>query len=216
MGDIFREIDEELRQERYEKLWREYGKYVVGAAVALVVAVAGYQLWHKYDTDRKEAQGAKFSQALKAMTEGRDADARAILESLSRETGSGVSGLARLHQAALLAKSGDRTGAVKIYDGLSADSGVDKPLRDLATILFALHSMANEKADIAALRERLAPLAKEKVPWRYSALELLGVLAQREGKTAEAKLFFQKIADDPNAPQGARGRATQMLAVING
>lgn len=216
MGDIFREIDEELRQERYEKLWRQYGRYVIGAAVVLVVAVAGYQGWRQYDTGQKEARGAKFSAALNAIAEGRDAEARSILGALARESGSGIGGLARLHQAALLTKSGDRAGAVKIYDQLSADGGVDKPLRDLATILFALHSMADEKADVAALRERLTPLAKENVPWRYSALEILGVLARREGKTAQAKKLFQQIADDPNAPQGTRTRATQLLAVMDG
>ena len=41
VGDLFREIEEELRQERFEKLWRSYGRYVIGAAVAVVVAVGG-------------------------------------------------------------------------------------------------------------------------------------------------------------------------------
>ena len=39
MGDIFREIDEELRQERFEKLWQRYGKVVIGAAVGIIVSV---------------------------------------------------------------------------------------------------------------------------------------------------------------------------------
>jgi len=42
VADIFREIDEELRQERAEKLWRRYGNYVLGGAVA--VAKKGGQL----------------------------------------------------------------------------------------------------------------------------------------------------------------------------
>ena len=41
MGDIFREIDEELRQERFEKLWQSYGKYIIAAIVAVVVGVGG-------------------------------------------------------------------------------------------------------------------------------------------------------------------------------
>ena len=40
MGDIFREVDEELKQDRYEKLWRQYGKFVIAGAVVVVAAVA--------------------------------------------------------------------------------------------------------------------------------------------------------------------------------
>ena len=43
VGDLFREIDEELRQERFEKLWQNYGKYVIGAAVAVVLSVGGWK-----------------------------------------------------------------------------------------------------------------------------------------------------------------------------
>ena len=33
VGDLFREIDEELRQERFEKLWQAYGKYAIGIGI---------------------------------------------------------------------------------------------------------------------------------------------------------------------------------------
>ena len=39
MGDIFREIDEELRHDHYAKLWQTWGKYVIAAAVALALII---------------------------------------------------------------------------------------------------------------------------------------------------------------------------------
>ena len=38
--NIIREIDEELRSDRMRKLWRNFGPYVIGAAVAIVLIVA--------------------------------------------------------------------------------------------------------------------------------------------------------------------------------
>ena len=38
--NLFKEIDEDLRQERFAKLWKKYGPYIISAAVALVL-VAG-------------------------------------------------------------------------------------------------------------------------------------------------------------------------------
>ncbi len=45
---LFEEIDDELRQDRAHKLWRAYGQYVIGAVLALVIGVAGYQGWHPW------------------------------------------------------------------------------------------------------------------------------------------------------------------------
>ena len=216
MGDIFREIDEELRQERYEKLWRRYGKYAIACIVVLVLGVAGYQIWRHYERTAREAESVKFASAVTAMEQGRSADAQALFSALARETDSGFGTLARLHEAALRASAGDREGALSVYDELAADESADKPLRELATILAALHRLGSDKADLAAVRAKLEPLAAKDAAWRFSALELLGLIAQREGKTAEAKKHFQAIVDDPQAPRGTRTRASQLLAIMEG
>lgn len=214
MGDIFREIDEELKQDRYEKLWRQYGKYAIGAAVAFVVAVAGYQIWQQQTRERREAEGARFSAALSALTDSKTKDAEAIFGALATEAKSGYGALARLREAGIKAKAGDRAGAVAAYDGLAADDSVDGPLRDLATLLSALHQVGAPKADGGALRARLEKLAAGKSPWRYSAQEIMALLSLKGGKSADARKLFQSIADEPDAPRGIRTRATQMLAVI--
>lgn len=214
MGDIFREIDEELKQERYEKLWRRYGKYAIGAAVAVVVAIAGYQIWQKQTRERREAEGARFAAAVSALAESKSKDAEAIFGSLASEAKSGYGALARLREAGIKAKAGDRAGAVGVYDALAADDGADKPLRDLATLLSALHQVGAPRADGAALRAKLEPLAAGKSPWRFSAQEIMALLALKDGKSADARKLYQSIADEPDAPRGIRTRSTQMLAVI--
>ena len=45
---IFREVDEEVRAEQFQKLWKRYGAYVTGAAVGIVVAVAGIKGQHEW------------------------------------------------------------------------------------------------------------------------------------------------------------------------
>ena len=60
MGDIFREIDEELRQERFERLWKRYGKFIIGAAVAVVLIVGGYKFWEYYSLKQKEKSSVQY------------------------------------------------------------------------------------------------------------------------------------------------------------
>jgi len=39
--DIFREIDEELKQDQLKKLWKRYGTYIVGLLVLIIAGVGG-------------------------------------------------------------------------------------------------------------------------------------------------------------------------------
>lgn len=214
MGDIFREIDEELRQEHYAKLWQTYGKYVIAAAVVLVLGVGGYRGWDYYLTSQRQADSTRFAQAEKLLRDGKSADAAAIFAAMTEESTGGYAMLARFRQAGARAAAGDAAGAVAVYDAIASDDGVDQSMREAAVVLAVMHSIDQSGADRAALVERLQPLVRDKGPWRYSALELLGLLALQSGDTAKARAHFTRIADDVDAPNGIKGRAAEIIVVI--
>ena len=45
MSDIFREVDEDIRHERFKRLWDRFGPWVIGVAVLIVLITAGYRGW---------------------------------------------------------------------------------------------------------------------------------------------------------------------------
>jgi hypothetical protein len=207
--DIFREVDEELRRESFEKLWRKYGAYAIALAVVIVLAVGAYVGWQRYTEHRQAERARQYVAAVSA----NGPEAVASLQGLA--TGSdGYAALALLHEAAAKAKAGDTAGAVATYEKLAADSSVDQPFRDLAVILLALATA--DTASPADLTTRLAPLTDAANPWHYSALEITALLARRAGDTARAQQIYSGLADDLNAPQALRARAAEMLAALRG
>lgn len=214
MGDIFREIDEELRHERYSKLWQTYGKYIIAAALVLALAIAGYRGWDYYRTKQHQADSARFAAAERLMRDGKNGDAAAVFAAMAEESSAGYAMLARFRQAGARAATGDAAGAVAIYDAISGDNSMPQSMREAAVVLAALHSIDQSGADRAAQVERLQPLIRDKGPWRHSALELLGLLAYQSGDTAKARGHFTRIADDVDAPNGIKARAAEILAVI--
>lgn len=214
MTDIFREIDEELRRDNAAKLWKRYGNYVIGAAVAIVVATAGFVAWRDYEEGRREEQALAYAGALAA---ARNTGPEAGLEALAALAAEGeqpYSVLARFETAALLAEKGDAAGALALYDALAKDSDVGGPLRNAATILYALHGL--DSVEPGELTARLEPLTAAGSPWRYSAMELTGLAARRSGDTARAREIFTTLADDLDAPRALRGRAAEILAALQG
>jgi hypothetical protein len=213
LADIFREVDEDLQQQRYHELWRRYGVYVIGGAMTIVLAVAGGQGWRTYQMSAQEEDGQRFARAISAAERGEIDAAAEAFASLATEASSGYGILARFRQAAVLAKGGDREGAVRVYEGIAADSSIDSTWRDLAVIYIANRTL--DSADANDLRTRLERIASEGNPWRYSARELIGLLAERTGKKEEARAIFEALAQDKMAPANLRQRAERLAAVLS-
>lgn len=212
MSDIFQEVEEDLRRDNLAKLWRRYGKYAIAVAVAVVIATAGFSAWREYRHRQSAAEGVRFADALDLVRAGKDKDAADAFAALAGTAGGGHATLARFEEAALRARSGDRDVALGLYDKLAADSSTDEIYREAAALLGA--RIALDQGDAAGAVQRAKPLTASGNPWRSVALELTGAADLKSGDAAAARQAFQQLADDPNAPAGARQRATQMLATL--
>jgi len=212
---IFREIDEELRQENFAKLWKQYGHLIIAAAIALVVGVGGYQGWKTYDLNSRTTQGERYEAAIQMARTGSIDVALDELTVLHGDSSSGYRMLTAFQNAGLQSRKGDATGAVTAYDRIAQDSGVDDLYRDLAKLLAAT-VLINSEATDQDLQTRLQPLDADSNPWRHSARELLAVVALRSGDKAKARDAFKSLSEDATAPQGIRQRAGEMLAALGG
>jgi len=213
VADIFDEIDEDLRQERAHKLWERYGRYAVAAAVLAVLASAGWQGWQWYDRREREADAARFIAAAEQAANDRPGAVTAFA-ALAQNGRGGYRLLARFQEARLKAEIGDRDGAFALWDQIARDTSLDRIYRDLASLYAVMHQL--DAADPAALEARLAPLAATGSPWRYSALELTAMLAQRRGDRSQAGTLFRQLAEDEAAPPQMRARARDLLVMLGG
>lgn len=212
VSDLFQEVDEDLRRDRAAALWKRYGNYVIGAAIALVAASAGYSFWRDYSHRQAVAQGHQLYEAATLAARGERDQAMQGFENLARTGSTGYATLARLREADVKAKAGDSAAATAIYRGVADDSAAPTELRHAAAVLAGLHAL--EKLDAAELDRQLATLRADNNPWRFSAIELAALAAARAGDAAKARELYAKIADDPSAPAGLRARAAEMVAVL--
>lgn len=213
MTDIIREVDEELRRENWEKLWKSYGKYVIAAAVGIVLATSAVVGWREFSQYRNRQAGDAFAEIV-ARTEAEIAPsvAAADLARYAETAPDGYAMLARFREARLLALDGDKAAALAVYDGLATDSDVEPLFQDLAR-LFAVRLQIGE-ADAGTLTAQLEPLTAEDNAWRYSARELKAIIALKAGDKEAARAAYTQLADDLIAPQQLRARASEMLRAI--
>ena len=215
MSDIIREVDEELKRENWQKLWKRYGKFLIGAAVLSVAATAAIVGWREYDASQRLAIGDRFAVVLAdAESSGTPAASADAMAAFAEGAPDGYAMLARLREAKLRADAGDRGAAIAIYDSIAADGSADIMFREIA-ILYSVRTQADD-GDPDALIARLSPLGAETGTWRYSARELTAILHLRAGDIEASRAAYQQLADDLLAPQGLRARAAEMLRAIGG
>lgn len=213
MSDLFREVDEEVRQEQIITFLKRYGRTIIVVVVAAIAALAGYNIWQSQVRGEREAESEQFEAAVGLMEDGETAAAASGFAAIEDETGrQGYGMLAGFRKADALAQSDDIGGAVAAYDAIAADSNVETFYRDLARI-----SAANLVVDTATpeeIDERLLPLSSEDSNHRFSALELRATAHFRARNIDSARALFKQVSEEAPPTSGASLRATQMLDIL--
>jgi len=212
VSDIFQEVEEDVRRERYEQLWKKYGNYIIGLAVLIVLATAAIVGWRTYQDKQREAQGAQYASALDLARQGKDADAAAAFATLAQKADAGRAVLARFEEAASKVNSGDVPGAIAVYDKLAGDGSVDGAFRDAATLLSARYTL--DKGDPQVAIAKLQPLTAPTNAWHGLALELTALAELKSGDKTKAKKDFETLGKDTTAPQGVRQRSAAMAEAL--
>ncbi|TNE36875.1 MAG: tetratricopeptide repeat protein [Alphaproteobacteria bacterium] len=212
LSDIFSEVDEDLKRDEWHKYWEAYGSWVIGAALAIVVLVAGGQYWQHYQAGKQQALSEQYLAAYDLMVAGKTSEALDAFEAIAHKTTSGYKAMAMLQKGAVLVEAGRVQEAVDLYDELAARGTGDPILRDLAKVR-AGWALA-DSASFDDLNARVATLADSDSAFALSAQELLAYAALRNGDVDEARIRYGGLVNNIYTPNGMRQRASAMLTVM--
>jgi hypothetical protein len=212
--DIFHEVEEDVRRERYEQLWKKYGDYVIAAIAVIAIGIAGYKFWQRYETQQLINASTQLNAAEK-LAEGGDsaseAAAAAAFANLAKTAPSGYADLARLGEAGSLLAAGNRSEGLALYKSIAASNSSLAPIARVR----AAWAVA-DTAPKSELQNLLGPLTAPSSAWRFVAGEILAYSDYHSGNLKAAGAAFESLAKDSNAPRPLRGRADAMATFIKG
>ena len=207
MSDIFREVEEDVRRERFEKLWKAYGSYAIAALMLLFAGIAGWQVWQRHELQERQKLSDSFIAAQRISNP--QAAAGAFVD-LARTAPKGYALVAKLSQAGAMFASGQRAGAIDIYKQIAKDDS--GPIGSVAR-LRAAWALA-DSASRAELADLLKPLDQPGNAWRQNAREVLAYADYRSMDTKSALTKYSALALDPESSDGLRARAKAMASFI--
>ncbi len=208
--DIFREVEEDLRQERFEQLWKKYGDYVIAGAALLVIVAAGVQLWRVYEQRQQAAASASYVLAEQMLEAGQANEAAALFAKLTETAPGGYAQVALLEKADALYAAGNTPEAVDLYKQVAAKG--DTLLAPVARLRAAWAILETApRSDVAAL---LAPLVDPLNPWHPMAREILAYADYHAGAVGLAQREFLGVAKDRDTPAAVRQRSDAMAIFL--
>jgi hypothetical protein len=211
VADIFQEVDEEVRREQLKKLWQRYGNYIIAACLLVIVAVGAWRGYEWWQAKRAAEAGAAFEQAVTLAESGKHVEAEGAFAKLAADGTAGYRVLARLREAAELART-DRKAAVQAYDEIAADKSAGQVIRDLATLRAGF--LLVDGSPYGDMRARLEPLTGPERAFRHSARELLALSAWKDGNIGAARQWAEMITADPQTPPDTRSRVEVLSELI--
>jgi hypothetical protein len=201
--DIFREVEEDVRREKMEKLWKAYGNYAIAALVLLFAGIAGWQVWERHEAQER----AKVSEAfIAAQRITNPQTAASTFADIARTAPRGYAELARLSEAGAMVASGQTGPAVDLYKQIAKD---DNGAIGAVARLRAAWAIA-DTASRSALSDLVKPLDQPGSPWRQNAQEVMAYADYRAMDTKGALAKYAVLAADPESPDSLRRRAQAM------
>jgi hypothetical protein len=209
MTDFARDVNDALRAEKMQNLWKEYGPALLVGAATLVLGTAFFSGWNAWTLK----QNQKTTTALLAALESKDPQA-SLEKALPHLDGAGA-GLAQLNLAAAAIKENNIEKAFTAFDAAIDDRGVPALVRDLARVQKANLMLDQKNMTAAQIDETLKPVLKEKNSAFYAQAVLINAAAHFtlvKGDKNKAKESLKEMSADPALPASLKEQAAALLA----
>jgi hypothetical protein len=210
--DLFEEVEEQLRSDRYKQFARKALPWMLGIAAAALIATLGYWGYDSYRGKQIANASEQYAEAVDAMAAGDKTKAGQLWTEVSKSPAKAYKSLALMHLAAFQIEANKPAEAVKLLDE-AAEAATDPLIGDAARLKSAFALL--DTAPLKDLEGRLKPLMEEGHPYRVQAREALAFAKLNAGDLAGARGDFVLISQSLDAQQGAQARAQAAIGLID-
>ena len=208
MANIFREVDEDIRKERYINLFRKYGVYAIAIIVIIVGTLAGIQFYSGYQVNKNEMLFAEYINIIENNSDN-------TLEKLSDSGNTSnlfLNGMYLLKRSDLLVASGQIDQATLLLSEAIENNTLNKIHNDVA--IYKLLMINIETLSIEEIKSYQNKLISE-VDAFYLTEELIAIKFLIEGQKEDAIKKFSELSTNNSVPIEIKNRSAVFIKIAN-
>lgn len=208
MANIFREVDEDIRKERYINLFRKYGIYAIGFIIVVVGSLAGMQFYSSYQTNKNEILFAEYINIIETNSD----NALEELTNSSNSSNSFLNGMNLLKRTDLLIAADQVEEATILLKDAIDGKNLNKIHHDVA--IYKLLMINIESLNLEEIKLYQNKLISE-VDAFYLIEELVAIKFLIEGKNDEAIKKLTELSVNNNVPIEIKNRSAVFIKIAN-
>ena len=208
MANIFREVDEDIRKERYINLFRKYGVYVIAIIVIIVGTLAGIQFYSGYQVNKNEMLFAEYINII----ENNSDDTLEKLSDSGNTSNLFLNGMYLLKRSDLLVASSQIDQATLLLSEAIENNTLNKIHNDVA--IYKLLMINIETLSIEEIKSYQNKLISE-VDAFYLTEELIAIKFLIEGKKEDAIKKFSELSTNNSVPIEIKNRSAVFIKIAS-
>ena len=208
MANIFREVDEDIRKERYINLFRKYGVFVIAIIVIIVGSLAGIQFYSGYQVNKNEILFAEYINII----ENNSDDTLEKLSDSGETSNIFLNGMYLLKRSDLLVASGQIDQATLLLSEAIENNNLNKIHNDVA--IYKLLMINIETLSIEEIKSYQNKLISE-VDAFYLTEELIAIKFLIEGQKEDAIKKFSELSTNNSVPIEIKNRSAVFIKIAN-
>ena len=205
MVNIFREVDEDIRKERYIHLFRKYGVYGIIIIFIIVSSLAAIQFYSSYKISSNEKIFAEYINIIESFPN----DAINQLSELD-ESNNFLNGMNLLKQSEILVLENNTEQASALLEAMIENKDLNNIHREIAIYKILMINFDQfDLEKISSYQTKIEP----KSDIFYLIEELIGIKLLVDGNKALAIKKLESLSTSLNAPNEIKNRSIVLLKI---
>jgi hypothetical protein len=213
MANIFNEVDEDIRKERYQNLWSKYGKYIIGFLVLIVTIFSLTQyLQSKNTSDNKKILDTYFT-AIESIEKNQLDLADQNLKTVYNEKNKTLAAVSSIKLSQVYLEDNQKNQALSLLKDIYSNNSLDSIYRELALYKYIMINFEN--IEVSNIENMISLIENNNSEFNLYFQEMIGIKHLTLGNTKKANSIFTNLSLDENTPFDLRMRLDKLIQIAN-
>jgi len=213
MANIFNEVDEDIRKERYQNLWSNYGKYIIAFLMLIVIAFSLTQYFQAKNISDNKAILDMYYSAAEGIEKNQLDFANNELEIVYNQKNKMLAALSGFKMSETYLNNNQKEEAILLLEKIVDNRSLESIYRELALYKYIMINFEN--IDISSIEKKIVSIGVNKNILHPYFQEIIGIKYLTAGNIEKANSVFTDLLLNEDTPFDLKMRLDKLIQIAS-
>tara|TARA_B100000787_G_scaffold88001_1_gene64995 strand:- start:145 stop:786 length:642 start_codon:yes stop_codon:yes gene_type:complete len=213
MANIFNEVDEDIRKERYQNLWSNYGKYIIAFLMLIVIAFSLTQYFQAKNISDNKAILDMYYSAAEGIEKNQLDFANNEFEIVYNQKNKMLAALSGFKMSETYLNNNQKEEAILLLEKIVDNRSLESIYRELALYKYIMINFEN--IDISSIEKKIVSIGVNKNILHPYFQEIIGIKYLTAGNIEKANSVFIDLLLNEDTPFDLKMRLDKLIQIAS-